>query len=193
MWCGRQCGEREALQLAGANQVSTPRPIATPPAASTPTGEFAAAHGYPSLSQATTGVPTGTEREGSGRSSAREKQRRWYEKLKADPVRLAAFREKYNAAAKVRYHADRTDPAKVERHRASRRKAGKKLWQKDKHNPAKLERRRKCANKRCEELRDEYVAERLKLTPDACPRELLQLKRAHLQLQREIRNQYGSK
>ena len=155
--------------------------------------QFSASTGYPSHSQATTGAPTGMEREGSGRSSAREKQRRWYEKLKADPVRLAAFRAKYNAAVRARYHADRADPAKVERHRATRRKAGRKLWQKDKHNPAKLERRRKCANRRCEELRDEYVAERLKLTPDACPRELLELKRAHLQLQREIRNQYGSK
>lgn len=155
--------------------------------------QFGAAHGYPSLRSKSGDVPTGIEREGNGRSSAREKQRRWYEKMKADPVRLAAFRAKYNEAVKRRYHADRSDPEKVERHRATRRKAGRKLWQKHKHDPEKLARRRMHANRRCVELRDEYVAERLKLPPDACPRELLELKRAHLQLQREIRNQKGSK
>lgn len=133
------------------------------------------------------------EREGSGRSSNREKQRRWYEKMKADPVRYAAFRAKYNAAVKARYHADRNDPAKVERHRATRRKAGRKQWQKIKRDATRLAKHRIETNRRCTELRDEYVAARLKLTPDACPRELLELKRAHLQLQREIRNQYGSK
>ena len=130
---------------------------------------------------------------GSGRSWKHAKQRRWYEKLKSDPARLAAFRAKYNSAAKRRYHADRAEPSKVERHRANRRKAACKQWQKVKRDPAKLVKRRAHANKRCAELRDEYVAERLKLTRDACPRELLELKRAHLQLQREIRNQYGSK
>lgn len=125
--------------------------------------------------------------------SNREKQRRWYEKLKADPVRYAAFQRKYNTAVMARYHADRSDPAKVERDRATRRKAGRKMWQKIARDPAKREKRRINSNLRCAELRDKYVAARLKLTPEACPRELLDLKRAHLQLKREIRKQYGSK
>lgn len=123
----------------------------------------------------------------------REKQRRWYEKLKADPVRYAAFQRKYNTAVMARYHADRGDPAKVERDRATRRKAGRKLWQKIARDPARREKHRINSNLRCVELRDKYVAARLKLTPEACPRELLELKRAHLQLKREIRKQYGSK
>ena len=59
--------------------------------------------------------------------SNREKQRRWYERLKADPVRYAAFQSKYNTAVMARYHADRGDAAKVERDHATRRKAGRKL------------------------------------------------------------------
>ena len=131
----------------------------------------------------------------SGRTamSNREKQRRWYEKLKSDPVRYVAFRAKYNAAVMARYHADRSDPAKVERDRATRRKAARKRWQKIARDPEKMEKHRINSNLRCVELRDKYVAARLKLTPEACPRELLELKRAHLQLKREIRKQYGPK
>ena len=131
----------------------------------------------------------------SGRKSLsnREKQRRWYEKMKANPVRYAAFQRKYNAAVMARYHADRCDPAKVERDRATRRKAGLKQWQKIKHDAVKREKHRIESNRRCAELLDKYVAARLKLTPEACPCELLELKRAHLQLKREIRKQYGPK
>lgn len=125
--------------------------------------------------------------------SNREKLRRWYKKLKSDPARYAAFQAKYNAAAKARYHTDRLDAAKVECHRATRRKAGRKQWQKIKHDAVKREKHRIESNRRCAELRDKYVAARLKLTPEACPRELLELKRAHLQLKREIRKQYGPK
>jgi hypothetical protein len=115
------------------------------------------------------------------------KQHRWYEKLKADPVRLAVFREQTRAASRARYHEERHDKNVVERHRATRRKAGKVQWQKAKRNPAKLAKRRASANKRCVALEDAYVLERLKLPPEACPRGLLELKRAHLQLQRELR------
>lgn len=125
--------------------------------------------------------------------SNREKQRRWYEKMKTDPARYAAFKRKYNAAVMTRYHADRADPAKVERDRATRRKAGRKQWQKIARDPSRREKHRINSNLRCVELRDKYVAARLKLTPEACPRELLELKRAHLQLKREIRKQYGPK
>ena len=113
------------------------------------------------------------------------KHQRWYEKLLSDPERLAEFRAKTRAASKARYHAERKSAESVERHRATRRKAGVKQWQRIKSDPDALAKRRVSVNKRCVNLEDAYVAERLGI--ESCPRALIELKRAHLKLQRELR------
>ena len=117
-----------------------------------------------------------------------DRQKRWYEKLKSDPIRYAEFQAKTRSASKLTYLANKLDPAKLERQRANRRRAAKKQWQKGKLDPSFLEYRRRYSNSRCVNLHPEYVAERLKLTVETCPPELLELKRTHLQLQRTIRN-----
>ena len=116
-----------------------------------------------------------------------ERQQRWYDKLKADPIRYVEFQAKTRKASSAQYYANKLDPAKLERQRANRRRAAKKQWQKGKLDPAFLAYRRYYGNRRCVNLDAEYVAERLKLTVETCPPELLELKRTHLQLQREIR------
>ena len=118
-----------------------------------------------------------------------EKQRRWYEKLKADPVRLAAFRERTRKAALAYYHGAETNPQRKENIRARRRETAKRQWQTRKHDPRFLARRRAASNKRCTELQDKYIAERLRIDADQCPKSLIELKRAHLQLQRQLRTQ----
>lgn len=117
-----------------------------------------------------------------------EKQKRWYEKLKADPLRYADFQAKTRKASSERYYANKLDPDKMERQRENRRRAAKTQWQKRKLDPVFLAYRRYYGNRRCVNLDDEYVAERLKLKPETCPPELIELKRTHLQLQRTIRN-----
>jgi len=118
--------------------------------------------------------------------STPNRQSRWYAKLKADPVRYAEFQAKTRAASRRTYLAQKLDPAKLERQRANRRRAAKKQWQKAKLDPVKLAYRRRYSNRRCVNLDDAYVAERLNLTAETCPPELLELKRTHLQLQRTI-------
>jgi len=120
--------------------------------------------------------------------STPKRQARWYAKLKADPVRYAVFQAKTRAASKRTYLAQKLYPAKLERKRANSRRAAKKQWQKAKLDPVKLAYRRRYSNRRCVNLDDAYVAERLNLTAETCPPELLELKRTHLQLQRTIRN-----
>mgnify|MGYP000597205383 CR=1 FL=1 len=115
------------------------------------------------------------------------RQQRWYDKLKADPVRYAEFQAKTREASRKQYYANKLDPAKLERQRANRRRAAKKQWQKRKLDPSFLEYRRRHSNSRCVNLNPEYVAERLNLTLETCPPELLELKRTHLQLQRQLR------
>ena len=119
--------------------------------------------------------------------SKAERQKRWYEKLKSDTVRFAEFKVKSRKTVRAKYYADKLDPERREIQRANRRKAAKVQWQKIKSNPSKLQYCRYYSNRRCVNLSDEYVAERLKLTAETCPKELIDLMRAHIQLLREIR------
>jgi len=90
--------------------------------------QLGAVNGYPSLRSDTTGVPIEVEREGSGRSSNAERQRRWLEKLKASPDRLAEYRAKTRAASSRRYHESvKLDAEKLAaKRKASRESAARK-------------------------------------------------------------------
>jgi hypothetical protein len=96
--------------------------------------------------------------------SRSEIQKRWYEKLKADPVRYAAFQAKYNAAVNRRYHDNKQDPAYIERRRELGRKTFRKRYPKLRRDKAYLAKKREADMKPCRELSDKYVRRTIAMT-----------------------------
>ena len=123
-----------------------------------------------------------------------EKQKRWYAKLKADPVRYSAFQEKYNRAANDRYHANKDDPEWRARKRQWDKKTSLKLWVKTKADPQAMEKKRVKDRKPSAELTDDYVLRTIikttGLSESEIPEEMVSLKREWLKLCRKLGTKY---
>ena len=140
--------------------------------------QFGAAHGYPSLGEITTGAETGMEREGSGRSllEKRAREKAW----------RAANPEKCLAYARASYARNKTRRAehgrKWRKNNLAKKNAINRRWRE--RNP---EAYRAAQQREVDNLSAAYVAKKMRLRVRECPPELIELKRAHIQLQRELR------
>lgn len=142
-------------------------------------------------------------------SAKKERCRRWYEKLKADPERWARFLEaqrqrrhergqkklkaEQRARANELQRLRRQDPARRERERAQGRAIWAKLPPDHPRRKRKIkvnkEVRRRASQKSNERLGHSVVANRYLFMKAAdCPPELAALKREHILLGRLLRN-----
>jgi hypothetical protein len=123
-----------------------------------------------------------------------EKQKRWYEKLKADPVRYAAFQAKYNRASNERYHANKHDEDWRERKNELARKTSRKMWIKTKADPLAMEKKRDRDRNASRELSREYVIRTINQTTglraNMIPDEMISLKTEWLKLCRKLGTKY---
>lgn len=170
---------------------------------------FAPSPGYPSLRPESTGVPTGTEREGNGRRKVLKQlltPEAWEQRMERQRQRRANpdIRAKELAAERERW---KRDPKRVERKkivaRTWRKTPAGQRYQKarnakrDKARLTELQRewyvrnREKIIAKEARKRRmvaPSYAAHTLKLPLAEVPQEVVALVRAHLQLKRELRS-----
>ena len=130
----------------------------------------------------------------SGSSRKAEKQKKWYEKMKADPVRYAAFQAKYNSAANERYHANKHDTAWRERKREWDKKTSRKMWDKIKADPQAIEKKRARDRKQSQELDGHYVMRTIRQTTglpkQEIPESMVEFKIEWLKLCRKLGTKY---
>lgn len=181
----------------------------TDPGASAAKRPFSAAHGYPSLRSESGDVPTGVEREGSGRRKVLKQlltPEAWEQRMERQRQRRANpdIRAKELAAERERW---KRDPKRVERKkivaRTWRKTPAGQRYQKarnakrDKARLTELQRewyvrnREKIIAKEARKrwmVAPSYAAHTLKLPLAEVPQEVVALVRAHLQLKRELRS-----
>lgn len=146
--------------------------------ATQPPSEFAAAHGSPNFGLEPS---VATERAGSGGSG-----RSLLEKRAREKAWRAANHEKCLAYARAAYARNKPRRAehgrKWRKNNLAKKNEINRRWRK--RNPDAY---RAAQQREVDNLGAAYVAKKMRLRVRECPPELIELKRVHIQLQRELR------